>query len=328
MERIRALDGLRAVAIAMVVAYHVDQTVVPAGYWGVIVFFVLSGYLITRSLCAEMDRSGRVDLGSFYLKRGLRLFPPLLVVSLVVLATGTHWSRVVPALGFYANYARIEGVDLGPLTHTWFLAVTAHFYLLWPLVMRTLPARRRARVVGLLALAAIAWRVAAMGVMSPGWVYNATDTNAAAILAGCYLGVTRPRPWRLAGWSIPALLLLMLLPVFGEDGPAFFWGVFVALALGVVAIQHAVARPAWLETRLLVWLGTISYGIYLWHYVLLRTFPAWQALALTVVVSAASWYLLGRPLLRLPDRLDREDTEREGEAVSPERSDAGRVPRA
>lgn len=305
MKRIPALDGLRVPAVLMVIAYHVDQSVVPAGYWGVILFFVLSGYLITRLLSAETDQTGRVDLRSFYLKRGLRLYPALIVFSLVlVAATATDWSQVGPVLGYYANYARIAGVDLGLLTHTWFLAVMAHFYLLWPLVIAAVPARFRLRTVGLLAVAAIAWRIIAIGVMSPGWVYNATDTNAAALLVGCYLGVARPRPWRFSGWSIPALFTLMLVPVFGEDGSLLLWGFFVALGLSVVAVQYAVTRPAWLENRVLVWLGSITYGIYLWHYLFVRIdIPVWVALPVSVAAAAASWYLVERPVLRWGARL-------------------------
>jgi peptidoglycan/LPS O-acetylase OafA/YrhL len=304
MERIPALDGLRAIAIMMVVGYHVDNALVPAGFWGVLLFFVLSGYLITRLLCAEVDRDQRLDVRSFYLKRGLRLLPALIVVCLVLVVVGTDWSNVVPTLGYYANYARIAGTDIGLLTHTWSLAVEEHFYLLWPLVIGAVPAARRLRVVGLLAVAAVVWRVVAIQVMTPGWVYNATDTNAAALLAGCYLAVARPRPWRWTGWSVVALVGLMFLPVFGEEGSAFLWGGFLAIALGVVAIQHAVTRPAWLEGRALVWLGTISYGLYLWHYVIVRSdsIPTWVALPLTVVVAAASWYLVEEPIRRLRER--------------------------
>lgn len=317
MERIRALDGLRAVAIAMVIGYHVDKTVVPAGYWGVILFLVLSGYLITRLLSAEIDRNGRVDLRFFYIKRGLRLYPALAVFCLVLVVAGVDWSRVVPPLGSYANYARVVGVDLGLLTHTWFLAVMAHFYLLWPLVIGAVPARHRLRAVGMLALAAIAWRVIAIEVMSPGWVYNATDTNAAALLAGCWLAVARPGRWRFSSWSVPALLVLMLLPVFGEQSSAFAWGGFVALALGVVATQYALTRPAWLESRALVWLGKVSYGLYLWHYVFLRIdMPVWAALPLAVAVAAVSWYLLEKPLQRWSARFGKRKTE----TASPELS--------
>ena len=246
MQRNPALDGLRAVAILMVLGYHANKGWVPAGSWGVILFFVLSGYLITRLLCIEQDRTGRIDVRAFYLRRAFRLLPALVVLCLVLLAIGVDWSRVFPALGYYSNYARISGVDVGPLTHTWSLAVEEHFYLLWPWAIAVVPARHRVRVIGLLAVAAIAWRSIAIGVLSAGWVYNATDTNAAALLAGCYVAVARPRQWRLAAWSIPALLTLMLLPAFGEQGAAFLWGGFVAIGLGVMAIQHATTRPAWL----------------------------------------------------------------------------------
>lgn len=318
MERIPALDGLRAVAIAMVIGYHIDNSVMPAGHWGVVLFFVLSGYLLTRLLCSELDEHGRVDLRVFYLKRSVRLFPALIVFCLALLAVGIGWSRVAPAVGHYANFARIVGVDLGPLTHTWFLAVIAHFYLLWPLVISAVPERHRIRAVGLLALVAIAWRVIAIEVVSPGWVYNATDTNAAALLAGCYLGVARPKPWRFAGWSVPMLLALTLVPAFGEEGWAFHWGVLIAIALAVVTVQYATTHPAWLENSLVLWLGEISFGLYLWHYAFLRLdIPIWAALSLSVVTAAASWYLVEKPILRWPALSDEGEPQVEKERTSP-----------
>lgn len=309
MERIKALDGIRAVAIAMVVGYHADKEVVPAGLWGVVLFFVLSGYLITRLLCIERDRHGEIELKHFYLKRATRLYPALYVVCLILLGVGLiGWSNATPTLGLYGNYARIAGVDLGLLTHTWFLSVIAHFYLIWPLVIAAVRPRHRIRVIGLLAVVAIVWRVVAIGVLSPGWVYNATDTNAAALLAGCFLAVIPQREWRFAGWSIPLLLGLIFVPYFGEESPAFTWGHFIALALSVAAIQYALTRPSWLETRVMVWLGKVSYGLYLWHYVFLRSglFSIWVALPLSVAAAAASWYLLEAPLQRWRKRFERE----------------------
>ena len=299
MPRIPALDGLRAVAIAAVVGYHIDSAIVPAGHYGVCLFFVLSGYVVTGSLCAEMDRTGRIDLGSFYRKRVLRLLPALLAVCLVMVAVGTDWSRLIAVLGFYANYARIEGLDLERLTHTWFIAVIVHFYVLWPLAIAALRTRHLTRIVGGLALAAIVWRAIAIEVMSPGWVYNATDTNAAALLVGCYLAVARPATWRFAMWSVPALLALMLVPAFGSTSTTVLWGGFAALALSALTVQYALTNPEWMANPVLLRVAELSFGLYLWHYVFIRSDIAlWLALVLTVAATAASWYLLEKPVLR------------------------------
>lgn len=325
MERIPALDGLRALAIAVVAGYHLDREVVPAGFWGVLLFFVLSGYLITRLLAVERDRTGRIHLGIFYLRRGLRLLPALFIVCIALLAAGSAWSSVAPALGYYGNYARIGGVDLGLLTHSWSLAVEEHFYLVWPLVIAAVPARHRLRAVGLLALAAVVWRGIAIVVMSAGWVYNATDTNAAALLAGCWLAVARPTAARWAvwaGWSVPALAGLVFLPALGVEGPGFLWGGFLAIALSMAAIQFALTRPAWLEGRVVVWVGKVSYGLYLWHYVYIRSdIPAPVAIVLTFATTAASWYLVELPIQRWRRRLARRPEPAEG---SSEALDAGR----
>ncbi len=300
MDRIPALDGLRTVAIAMVVAYHIDKTLVPAGHWGVPLFFVLSGFVITGSLCAEIDRTGRLDLGSFYRKRLLRIVPALLVVCAAMLAVGASWSQVQPSLGLYANYARVEGLSLGRLTHTWFIAVIAQFYLAWPLVMAAIPARRRAHVIGGLAVVAIVWRVVAIEVMSPGWVYNATDTNASGLFVGAFLAVAGLRARRATvAWSLPVLLGLMLLPVFGDSGRLVLWGGFVALALSALALLYASTSPAWLENRLLLRIAEVSFGIYLGHYVFIRSdIPLWVAVVFTAGATAASWWLVERPLVR------------------------------
>lgn len=310
MERIRGLDGLRALAIVMVMGYHASRDAVPAGFWGVTLFFVLSGYLITRLLCSEVDRKGRIRVRSFYWKRGLRLMPALVVVVIAALALGTSWRSVIPALGYYANYARIAGVDLQLMTHTWSLAVEEHFYLLWPLAVAVIPAKSRVKTIGLLLGAAVVWRVVAIYVTSPGWVYNATDTNAAALLAGCFLAVIGPRNWRFTGLALPVLIGVVFLPVFGHEGPLFMWGGLVAAALAVVAVQHATSGPVYLEWKVVAWLGKISYGLYLWHYVLFRGgLHLALAVVLTVVAAAASWYLVEEPIRRWRVRLEQRRRE-------------------
>lgn len=304
MGRIAALDGLRTIAIAMVVAYHIDNDLVPAGHWGVPLFFVLSGLVITASICAEIDRTGTLDLAAFYRKRLLRLLPAVVAVCLALLIIGTPWSQVQPTLGLYANYGRIEGITLGRLTHTWFIAVIAQFYLVWPLVIGRLQPKHRPWVIGGLAVAAIVWRAVAIEVMSPGWVYNSSDTNAAGLFIGAFLAVAMPPVWRGAKWAIPALLGLMLLPVFGDTGDLVFWGGFVAMALGALAIQYASTGPAWLEHPVLLKIADVSFGIYLWHYVFVRSdIPLWSALVFTAVATVASWVIVEQPVLRLDAKL-------------------------
>ncbi len=300
MERILALDGLRTIAIAMVVAYHVDKNLVPAGHWGVPMFFVLSGFVITGSICAEIDRSGRLDLGSFYRQRLLRIVPALAVVCIALLVVGATWSQVIPSIGLYANYARIDGLSLGRLTHTWFVAVIAQFYLVWPLVMAAIPARRRVPIIGALAVVALVWRAIAIEVMDPGWVYNATDTNAAGLMVGAFLAVSGLRAPRMAvAWALPAMLGLMLLPVFGDTGSMIFWGGFVAVGLSALVLLYASTAPRWLENRVLLQVAEVSFGIFLWHYVFVRSdIPLWVAAIGTVAATAASWYLIERPLVR------------------------------
>lgn len=298
VERIVALDGVRAIAIAMVVAYHVDKSVVPAGHWGVPMFFVLSGFVITGSICAEIDRSGRLDLSSFYRKRLLRIVPALVAVCACLLVVGATWPQVIASAGLHANYARIAGLDLDRLTHTWFVAVVAQFYLLWPLVMAAIPARRRPVVVGALMLVALVWRALAIEFLDPGWVYNATDTNAAALIVGAFLAVAefRAAP-RGVVWAIPAMLALTLVPGFGDNGALVLWGGFVAVALSALVLLHAMTSPTWLQHRVLVRIGEVSFGIFLWHYVFIRSnIPLWVAVIGTAVATAASWHLLERPL--------------------------------
>lgn len=134
-------------------------------------------------------------------------------------------------------------------------------------------------------------------ILSEAWVYNSTDTNAAALLAGCHLAVSASKPSRWFALCVPELVILAALPYFGHDSPMFLWGGFLAIALGVGAVNYATTRARWLELAPVVWVGKISYGLYLWHYVLLRSdLSVWLALPLTLLLAAASWYLVEEPI--------------------------------
>ncbi|QIK83555.1 acyltransferase family protein [Sanguibacter sp. HDW7] len=227
-RRIAGIDGLRAVAVLLVLAFHLAPDDVPGGFVGVDVFFVISGFLITMGLLREKARNGRVDLARFWVKRARRLLPALLVVvavcSPVALAVGgdvrVHLDRqVFGAMTFSSNWVSIAADDsyfsaLVPqiFSNLWSLAVEEQFYLVWPFVVVGVLLLARSRRAGLLAAGGAALvSAAAMALLySPGEdptrVYYGTDTHVfgmmlGALLAFWYFGnvrTGRPAPWPAA----------------------------------------------------------------------------------------------------------------------------------
>lgn len=301
MGRVGELDGVRGLAILLVVVGHAGGVGLDGGGpVGVTLFFILSGYLITGLLTRELDRTGRVDLRAFWARRARRILPALvlpvtLAASCAAVWVGTAYAlRIVMALPV-ANYATALGFDLGPLVHTWSLAVEEQFYLAWPVVMlaawRT---RSAASVIGAAFVVALAWRIVASGV-NGAWAYNSLDCNAYALLAGAGIAISG---WRLRPWAGPvavAVLTAASLTVL-KSHPATQ---LVALAAGVALVAGA-RGVDWLAWRPLRYVGTVSYGWYLWHYVLMWPLggPArWVAAVLSLAIAAASWRWLERPIL-------------------------------
>ncbi|RCS93539.1 acetyltransferase [Brachybacterium alimentarium] len=205
--RVPTLDGLRAIAVLLVVAYHVAPVAVPSGLLGVDVFFVLSGYLITSGLLRERAR-GRVDLVGFWRRRARRILPPLLLLLLVIGtlllivrgdASVRFGAQLLSGLGFVSNWAQISsGEDYfaqhSPpvLQNLWSLAVEEQFYLVWPLVLLVIlwAARRRAGpVVALLAAASLAGGQFTAGALGLSRAYFGTDTHGFGLLAGAALAL-------------------------------------------------------------------------------------------------------------------------------------------
>ena len=268
---LRALDGLRGLAVVLVVLSHFAPGVAPGGFLGVDLFFVLSGFLITSLLVSEFEGSDRISLGNFWIRRARRLFPALLVVVVVVLAHGLLFSTKaqvhsvsldgVAALFYVANWRFIASGQSyiqqfldqapSPLRHTWSLAIEEQFYLVWPLVvlgltkvLARLPRRRAAPAHQLrYVLAAVC---VVLGIASFGWMillhhhgvdlnrlYYGTDTRVFMILAGATLGaLTAGRP--TLGRPFAALRPLLL--VAGGLG----------LVLLVVASARVTTDWAWL----------------------------------------------------------------------------------
>jgi peptidoglycan/LPS O-acetylase OafA/YrhL len=347
--RVSGLDGLRTLAVALVIVHHVEPEVLPGGAVAVDVFFTISGFVITRLLLAEYVRRGGISLLSFYRRRWLRLVPALLAVCGVcalLASTTSLWGfdGSLQAAGlsaaFLTNVVRAmepgSYSDLtGPLAHTWSLAVEEQFYLLWPLALLFLLRRFRARTV-LLCTAALCvlpllWRCVLWNPDAAHRIYNGTDTRADQLLAGALVAVALarlrsddPRLAALRTWSArlawPALALLGLVawqvPVTEDLGAwtaAWYTIGFLAVAALSAALVTALElSPETALSRLLAltplaWVGrNLSYGIYLWHYPVVRLLASLgvkegrlaATVVLTLLTALLSYYVIEKPFLR------------------------------
>jgi peptidoglycan/LPS O-acetylase OafA/YrhL len=300
-KRIPALDGVRGLAIILVVISHAGiGALASGGRVGVTLFFVLSGYLITRLLLIEQAESGSIRIAAFYGRRALRLLPAL-VLYLVGIALLMWWLRLdvpvwritwPPAL-YVANYAEIMGMDLFAHRHTWSLAVEEHFYLIWPVVVAA-GATKRLRPLAVVVALLLVWRLVVAS-FNPYWAYRGSDTNAYALGFGCLLAVADMRrllprlPRSVPAIATASLLLLGTVPVESAGQPYLpaVWLPPLAAALAVVLIAGAVQHDfGLLRSDVLRWFGLISYSLYLWHAPLMQL-PGLGDSALGRLVSAA-----------------------------------------
>lgn len=305
------LDALRGVAVLLVVLSHVGLPgLTYGGTAGVTIFFVLSGWLITRLLLAEHERSGRIDLKRFWNRRARRILPALLgllfVWSLIAAASGnSHIANprvVVGSLFFVNNWLAVSG-NLGALNHTWSLAVEEQFYVVWPLLIVGCLARGRRTWVRNVALVGIALSVvdtAALLASGASWdrIYNGTDTRLSALLWGCLLATvpsTSVRAWRWILGVAVALALPLLAWVPGPHGDLWASPLAAAVVAGAFIQTTAGGCGRWMQPGWLVHVGRRSYGLYLWHHPivtrLLIGVHGGQRIALAVVLLAVSWAL-------------------------------------
>ncbi|WP_194944750.1 acyltransferase family protein [Limnohabitans sp. 2KL-3] len=328
------VDGLRAVAVLAVLIYHAGFSVIPGGYVGVDIFFVISGFVITSAVQPDLA-SGRFNLRDFYERRIRRIFPPLFVMVVVSLVLG--WMVLMPddlkRLGqssvanaaFLSNFYFLK--DSGyfgataaakPLLHTWSLAVEEQFYLLLPLYM-LLFKRWSADVMRWLTLSLFALSLLLAAVATyfePTLSFFLLPTRAWELLAGVMLAqgmVPSPRSakdeWARALLGI--FLIAYALLAYSEKT------VFPGLAAlppvlgGMLIISAGMRREgranAWLASRTMVFLGQISYPLYLWHFPLLG-FAGYLSLrglgvaetlavyAIIVICALVSWRFVEQPV--------------------------------
>nr|WP_275402732.1 acyltransferase [Streptomyces sp. SID10853] len=282
-----AVDGLRTLAVVLVMVYHQAPQWVPGGSLGVDVFFTISGFVITRLLLAEFARTGQVAMGAFYWRRWLRLVPALLALCLfcTVLALTTQlpgfdgaWASIALSATFLVNIVRAAQPDLyssvtSLLGHAWSLGVEEQFYLFWPPLLVLLLRRTRARTVllwtAVLCLLPALWRFVLWSPSAAHRIYNGTDTRADQLLAGALLALVVARlhadDHRLAAlrrWSgrlaWPALAVLALIawrvPLTGENDWNACWytvGFLLTAVLSAVVVASLELRPGASLARLL-----------------------------------------------------------------------------
>jgi peptidoglycan/LPS O-acetylase OafA/YrhL len=285
------LDGLRALAVGLVILTHMELSVGIGGAdVGVTAFFVLSGHLITGLLLDERDRTGAIDLRAFYMRRVRRLGPALLALLGVVVLIGIvarwpdNWTiSIGSTLLYVSNWVQASGQTVGVLGHTWSLSIEEQFYLLWPAVLIVLGARRAVVVATALIVLAAAARFIADGPTE----YFSTITRGDAVLLGCVLSITR---FRLPAWFGPAGIVAMLTLAAVDLAHD------VAIPLAMLAAAAVICAP-WRPLGRLAPMGRRAYGLYLWNWPLAVLFGV-VAVPLTFVAAELSWRLIEQPLAR------------------------------
>jgi peptidoglycan/LPS O-acetylase OafA/YrhL len=307
------LDGLRAVAVLLVLAGHASWPVPnDGGTVGVTAFFVLSGYLITGLLIAERDRTGRVVLADFYRRRARRLVPTLVVVIVAcsLLTLGGSWqpapmlTGAVAALTWATNWFSTS-VDPGPLGHTWSLAIEGQFYLVWAPIIAFMP--RRARFIALLGIAVAV--LARLLVFDPVTAYFATATRMDALFVGCLCALLGIRLHRRAG-VIGVLVILAAAMLAGRVSDQ----IVLPVAIAGAAI---ICTSEWTSIGVLSPIGRRAYGLYLWNWPMVLLFPSGPAVVMTFATAELSHRLVERRWLR--PRSSREPGVAEPGAVPPPR---------
>ncbi len=339
-RQLPALDGIRAIAALLVVFYHAGMPGAQGGT-GVLIFFVLSGFLITWLLLAEEDNSGTISLKKFYMRRSLRIFPAfyaywiLYVVAMVARGKSLMWPQTIAALLYVNNYYQaIQGDPNTGLSHTWSLAIEEQFYLLWPTLFLLLR-RNRKRMAMTLAVVIVgiwAYRLTLRltGIATQGYVYEAFDMRADHLLIGCLMAVLLRarllgRFWRALCCHPLAPLVPLSALIASSIAESYFTSIYrdtVAfilnplLAAVLIAQMVAFSSTAGWNVLNLSWmqyLGRISYGIYLYQQVMVDFAHKWTggfsppvqwavATAVSVAAASASYFVVEKYFLSLKER--------------------------
>jgi peptidoglycan/LPS O-acetylase OafA/YrhL len=322
-NRISGLDGLRALSICLVIFNHVASgfAVSSYGVFGVSIFFVISGFLITWLMCGEEDRYGEVSLRSFYVRRALRILPPAFLFLAAVQILGWFGlADVAPYDTFYCTTFLRNILGAGIHTaHFWSLSVEEQFYLGWPLLFIVLRTNRSRLILAFGSFCILPFWQHLVFVMHHGARFvnsERFDMRCGFIIAGCCLALAnhdprlrsalqtmRTAPIGIASVALCAWAISPFFPV------RLFAGSCAAIAVALVINSVIDREHGLLDWKPVVWIGNLSYSIYLWQQIFclhsrlgwLGVFPI-NVLA-SVAFACGSYYLIERPLAKMRSRV-------------------------
>jgi peptidoglycan/LPS O-acetylase OafA/YrhL len=304
-----ALDALRGIAIMLVLGVHSD--LVPGGWLGVDLFFVLSGFLITSLVISEYA-SGGVSFRGFYRRRVLRLGPALVVMLAAYALVGGDLAAVAYGFTYVTNLVLGIGAYVPiELQHLWSLAAEEQFYLVWPpLLVLALRGRVRPRalcaVLGILALTVATYRFALMEAGADHQRLVAPDAHADPLLIGCLAGVAFSyglvRRIPLAAIALAPVVYLAI-TLGAVDRTLNGLGITIFSTAAAVILLELVLQPRWWFSRVIDrapvrYMGRISYGLYLWHWPII-VLVGWEVgVPIAIAVAALSYRYVETPFLR------------------------------
>ena len=343
-SHIPGLDGMRAIAVFLVIFYHFGFAWVPGGN-GVTMFFVISGLLITWLLLLENEKRGKISLAAFYRRRVFRIFPAfycywvLLIGLLLIAHKFIVWPQAISSLFYLTNYYNaLHGDPNTDLSHTWSLAIEEQFYLLWPMIFIALRHDLRKMSIFLACLIAAVslyrWLLFFVFHVNQGYFYAAFDTRMDSLMVGCLLAVLLRRRVLLPLWSaicssglfpLATVLLFAVSTYFASTVPRYRDVVGFTidpLLIGIFIVQmiyfSSDSIGQWLEWRWVRFLGKISYSLYLYQQLTLSVvdkrianlplpLQVLIAVGVTIAVASLSYYLIEQPFLKLKTKRARAD---------------------
>lgn len=319
IHRIPSLDGLRAISIVAVIVGHVAKAMHSRAVWGaygntgVRIFFVISGYLITRLLLSEQQRTSKISLREFYIRRGFRILPAAFVfiaVAKIIEWREMSWYHVAAAAFYLANYTSLPWI----FGHLWSLSVEEQFYLLWPGILKIWFKQRIPILLAVMFFCPVL-HVVLYYFKIPGGGDALFPVVADNLAVGCLLAMLESRIPRIPGYAALAMALAVVLIPF-YPGRTVARTLIQALVIHPIyllsiagVVLHVIRRPYWLlNCRPVEWLGRISYSLYLWQepFCPNPNFRSGYAIVFALAAACVSYYAIEQPALRIRDLLSKD----------------------